>query len=350
MPKSQTDAGFGQHPGGARLLHRRDQLRHPPAQHDRQVSDRELHPEQHRRLQHGAHRPGHEAEAVGDRGRQRAGRGTAGQRGGTPGNGQASAAGQRRDQLGDVERVTRGTLGQLQHGAVRLAPGQRRDQAGHRLTRQRAQPQPPGLTYHAPQRQQVIALRHRAHHPDQQQRHLPRRPRQPPHKATLAGSAHCRSSTTTTADRTAVCSATSASNCSASAAGTSVPRSAPISPRSSRTIAFRRIRRGLPYSQRVQERHQRQRLAQLVTGTPEHLTAGLPGLRHRRPHQRGLPIPGSPSMSTALPCPRATSFNSPVSIAISLSRPIKIPADVTGDMERTVLPQHLPNKQVVFGH
>ena len=34
-----------------------------------------------------------------------------------------------------------------------------------------------------------------------------------------------------------------------------------------------------------------------------------------------LPMPGSPSMSTALPRPRATSVTSPVNSAISLSRP-----------------------------
>ena len=105
----------------------------------------------------------------------------------------------------------------------------------------------------------------------------------------LAGSAHCRSSMTRMAGRIAHCSATSASSCSASTAGTSVPRSAPTSPRSSRTIACRRRVGGrLTHPQPVQERQQRQALAQLVTGPPEHLAAALGRLRHRRPRQRGL--------------------------------------------------------------
>ena len=61
-----------------------------------------------------------------------------------------------------------------------------------------------------------------------------------------------------------------------------------------------------------------------------------------------LPMPGSPSMSTALPRPRATSLMSPVSSAISLSRPTSAPAGVTGGMERTLLPEHLPNKRTFF--
>ena len=110
-----------------------------------------------------------------------------------------------------------------------------------------------------------------------------------PHRVTLAWSAHCRSSTTRMVGRTAHCSATSASNCSASTAGTSVPRSAATSPRKQPDDRVPpRIGGGLADPQPVEERQQRQRLAQLVTGPPEHLAAGLRRPRHRRPHQRGL--------------------------------------------------------------
>ena len=45
---------------------------------------------------------------------------------------------------------------------------------------ERGELDPGSVIRDAPQRQQVVPLRHRAHRPDQQQRHLPRRLRQPP--------------------------------------------------------------------------------------------------------------------------------------------------------------------------
>src|SRR4029077_6360462 len=103
------------------------------------------------------------------------------------------------------------------------------------------------------------------------------------------------------------------------------------------------------HAQAVQEGQQRQRLAQFVTGAPEHLAAGFRRVRDGGSHPRGLspaaapppsadlPMPGSPSMSTEPPCPRATAFMSPVSSAISLSRPTSAPAGLTGCMQRTLL-------------
>ena len=170
-----------------------------------------------------------------------------------------------------------------------------------------------------------------------------------PHKTTLAWSAHCRSSTTRMVGRTAHCSATSASNCSASTAGTSAPRSAATSPRSSRTIVFRR---GLAEGSRTrnrQKRQQRQRLAQFVAGTPEHLTARLRRLGGAARTSADLPMPGSPSMSTDPPRPRATSLMSPVSSAISLSRPTSAPAGVTECMQRFTTLAFM-GQAVLFGH
>ena len=291
MPEPEAGAGLGQHPGGTRLLHRRDQVRHAAAQHDRQIGDRELHPEQRRRLQCLARGPGDEAEAVGYGRGQGAGRGTARQRGGARlGDGQAGAAGQRRDQLGDIQRVARRPVGEPQQVAVRLAASQGCHQAGHRLPGERGELEPGGVAHDAPQRQQVIALGHRAHHPDQQQRHLRRRPRQPapqgdagrvgplqiidhqdgrPHRALLGDQRQQLFRQRRRHVRAAI--------------GGDLPAQEPhdrVPPR---------IRGRLADPQRVEERHQRQRLAQLVTGTPAHLAAGLRGLRHRRPHQRGLP-------------------------------------------------------------
>ena len=154
------------------------------------------------------------------------------------------------------------------------------------------------------------------------------------------------------AGRTAHCSVTSASNCSASTAGTSVPRSAVTSPRSSRTIVFRRgfadgsrtcspSRNGSSGSAWPSSSPAPQNTWQPACAAPSATAART---------SADLPMPGSPSMSTALPRPRATSFMRPVSSAISLSRPTSAPAGVTGGMGRTVLPEHLRNKQVNFGH
>ena len=110
-----------------------------------------------------------------------------------------------------------------------------------------------------------------------------------PHKVMLAWSAHCRSSTTRMVGRTAHCSVTSASNSSArtgqhvrAAVGGLLAAQQPddrVAPG---------IRGKLAYPQPVEERQQRQRLAQLVAGTPEHLAVGLRRPSHRRPHQRRL--------------------------------------------------------------
>jgi len=78
MPEPQAVAGLGQHADRARLVDRRDQVRHAAAQHDGQIGDGEFHPEQGRRPQYLAYRPGDKVEAVRYRGRQGAWRGVAG--------------------------------------------------------------------------------------------------------------------------------------------------------------------------------------------------------------------------------------------------------------------------------
>jgi hypothetical protein len=110
------------------------------------------------------------------------------------------------------------------------------------------------------------------------------------------------------------------------------------------------IRRGLAYPQPVEERQQRQCLAEFVTGTPEHLAAGLRRPLHRGPHQRGLADARFALDEHRTAAPPATSLISPVSSAISLSRPTSAPAGVTGDMGRTLLPEYLRNKRAISGH
>ena len=124
--------------------------------------------------------PAAKPEAVGDGRGQRVRRGSAGQLGGARfGDGQAGATGQRGQQLGEVERVARRPVGEPQQVAAGPAAGQRRHQLGHGRPGERGELDPGGVGGRSPQRQQVIPLRYRAHHPDQQQRHLLRRPGQP---------------------------------------------------------------------------------------------------------------------------------------------------------------------------
>ena len=94
------------------------------------------------------------------------------------GDGQAGAAGQRGDELGDVQRVARRPVRQLQQPVIGPAARQRRHQVGHRRPGQPVQLQARSVVHRPAQRQQVLPQR-RPHHPDQQQRHLPGRPGQP---------------------------------------------------------------------------------------------------------------------------------------------------------------------------
>ena len=152
-----------------------------------------------------------------------------------------------------------------------------------------------------------------------------------PHKVTLAGSAHCRSSTTRTAGRAAHCSATSASNCSVRIAGTSVPRSAAPSPRSSRTIASRRGFAGGSRTRRPSRNGSSGSAWPSSSPAPQNTWQPASGASATAARTSAdLPMPGSPSISTEPPRPRATSFTSPVNSAISLPRPTSAPASVTG--------------------
>ena len=166
-----------------------------------------------------------------------------------------------------------------------------------------------------------------------------------PQSVTLAGSAHCKSSMTRTTGRTALSSATSASSCSASVAGTSAPLSAAISPRSSPTIVLRRAltdgsrtwsasRNGSSGSAVPSSSPAPQKTWHPASGAA--VTAACTSA--------DLPMPGSPSISTAAPRPRAASLNSPSRRASSSSRPTSTAAAVTGDMAQTLLPAASPEQ------
>ncbi len=289
MAEPEAVAGLGQHACGARLVHRRDQVGDAAAQHDRQIPHRELDAEQGGRPQHLAYRPGHEAQAVRDGRRQRPGHGTARQlRGTRVGDGQAGAAGQRGDELGDVERVPRGPLGQPEQAALGLAAGQRRHELGHRRLGQPGERQPGRIGRHPAQRQQVLALRHRACHPDQQQRrlHRPGQPSPQPDRG-LVGPLQVIDDQDRRLHRALLSDERQQllGQCRRHV-GAAVRADLPAQQPHDRGPPG--IRGGLAHPQPLQQRHQRQRLPQLVAGAPEHLAACLRRVGHRRAHQRRL--------------------------------------------------------------
>ena len=114
----------------------------------------------------------------------------------------------------------------------------------------------------------------------------------------------------------------------AGASWSSKPRG--TSPRKSWTIVVRQAIRGrLADPQPVEERQQRQRLAQLVAGTPEHLAAGLRRFCHRRPHQRGLADARFALTEHRTAASQGHLSYEPRSVVISLSRPTSASAAVT---------------------
>ena len=129
------------------------------------------------------------------------------------------ASGQRGAQLSDIQRVACRPARQPQQVAAGAAAGQRGYQVGHRRLAERGQLQPGHAARRPPQRQQLVPLRHRRIIPTSSSGTCPADRASRPHRAQLAGSAHCRSSMTTMTGRTALRSATSASSCSASTAG-----------------------------------------------------------------------------------------------------------------------------------
>ncbi len=222
--------------------------------------------------------------------RQGVWRGPAGQLGCSGlGDGQTAAASQRGDKLGEVERVARRPVGEPQQAGVRLAAGQDGDQFADRGLGEPGELVPDGVARRPPQRQHVLPLRHGPHHPDQEQRQARSRPRQPspqgnagrvgplqvvddqdgrPHRALLGDQrqqllrqhrGHVRA-----------------------------PVGADLAAQEPDDRVTPGIGRGLAYPQPVEERQQRERLAELVAGAPEHLAAGLRRLRRRRADQRGL--------------------------------------------------------------
>ena len=91
------------------------------------------------------------------------------------GDGHAGAAGQRRDQLGDVQRVARRAVGEPQQLVVGRAADQAATSSATAASVSPVSCSRARVADRPAQRQQVIPLRHRAHRPDQQQRQLPRR-------------------------------------------------------------------------------------------------------------------------------------------------------------------------------
>ena len=146
------------------------------------------------------------------------------------------------------------------------------------------------------------------------------------HSVTLVRSAHCRSSTTRITGRIAHSSSVSASNCSASAAAMSSPRPDASSPRSRARMDFRR---GLSDGSRTRSPS---RNGTSGNACPSSSPAPQNTWQPRRaaspdaaPARAVLPIPGSPSISTAWPRPAVASLTRRTSRVNSWSRPTSRP-------------------------
>jgi hypothetical protein len=161
--------------------------------------------------------------------------------------------------------------------------------------------------------------------------------------------------------RAALSSATSASICSAMAPVTSVPRSVAASPRSMAAMALRRAlapgcrtfsasRKGSNGSSWPSSSPVPRNTWGAVSDPSAPSACGAVALAMRAPTSVDLPIPGSPSISTALPAPRARSRNRSVSRDSSFSRPTRAPTGVTGGMPLTVPVTHTGSKQNELGH
>ena len=152
-----------------------------------------------------------------------------------------------------------------------------------------------------------------------------------PHRVTLAGSAHCRSSTTRMVGRAAHCSVHQGQQLLGqrrlhvrAAVGEDLTAQEPddgVPPRTGRSsLTLSPSRNGSSGSAWPSSSPAPQKTWQPVSGVAA--TAARTSA--------DLPMPGSPSISTELPRPRDTSFTSPVSSAISLSRPTRASAASPG--------------------
>ncbi len=146
--------------------------------------------------------------------------------------------------------------------------------------------------------------------------------------------------------RSAHCSASNASSCSANAAATSVPKSAAPSPRSRLTIEFLL---GLDDGSRTRSASSSGSSGKACpSSSPAPQNTSQPMLATSAIAARtrdDLPMPGSPSSNTEPPRPSASSVTPVTSIASSGSRPTSAPAEVAVGTQRTLLPEHKGNKR-----
>ena len=84
----------------------------------------------------------------------------------------AARPGERGQHLGEVERIARRAGREPQQPGVRPAAGQRPDELGHGRLGERAELDAMCVVHRAAQREEVLPLRYRAGHADEQQRHL----------------------------------------------------------------------------------------------------------------------------------------------------------------------------------
>ena len=165
------------------------------------------------------------------------------------------------------------------------------------------------------------------------------------HRLTLDRSAHCRSSTTNTTGWRPHSSSVRASSCSPRAAGKSSPRPEASSPRSRARIVFRR---GLTEGSRTRNASKKGSSGNVCpSSSPAPQKTWQPSVAasaHPARTSADFPIPGSPSISTAPPCPAVASATQRVSRVSSSSRPTRRPPSAWAGT-RWIVPRRSPPEQ-----
>ena len=166
------------------------------------------------------------------------------------------------------------------------------------------------------------------------------------HRVTLAWSAHWRSSTTRTVGSAVHSSLDEREQLLGQRGGHILAAAGRDLAAQQRDDGFLpRVGRGLADPQPVQDGQQRQRLPQFVTGAPEHLAARSAASAQAARTSVDLPMPGSPSMSTAWPCPAVASAAQLISRDSSRSRPTSWPAKDGSGTRWIVPPEYGRNKR-----
>jgi hypothetical protein len=170
VPEREPVLAVPQHTCRAGLVDRDHQVGDPAAHHDRQVRHQELDAQQGRRLQQRAYFLWQEVEPVTDGGEQRVGDRAVGHlHDAGLGDAQSAGPGERFQQLGQVQRVSRRALDEAEQVLTRPPGRDRAHQPRDGMAGKPAQPDRVCLADRAPDHLELVPLRDGAHDADEQQ-------------------------------------------------------------------------------------------------------------------------------------------------------------------------------------